>query len=124
MFIGDAPPAGSMILKSELTLSSATLCRQVSDAGECQGTLQVSLLSQPVEIELEQLQLQSAFLSLRSVTAGTYQGVRLTFASPELKLLQTNGTVLELESPGLPLSPATVTPKFPTAVTVADEKWS
>ena len=120
MFIGDAPPAGSTILKFEITLNSATLCPQVSDAGECQGTPQVSLLTQPVEIELEQLQLQSAFLSLRSVTASTYQGVQLTFASPELKLLQADGSVLELESPGLTLSPGTVTPKFPTAVTVVD----
>ena len=120
-FIGDAPPAGSTILKFEITLNSATLCPQVTDAGECQGTPQVSLLSQPAQIELEQLQLQSAFLSLKSVSTGTYQGVQLTFSNPELKLLQADGSVLELESPGLALSPATVTPKFPTAVTVADE---
>ncbi len=120
MFIGDAPPAGSTILKFEITLNSATLCPQVSDTGECQGSPQESLLSQPVEIELEQLQLESAFLSLRSVETGTYQGVRLTFANPELKLLLADGSVLEMESPGLALSPATVTPRFPTAVDIAN----
>ncbi|MBI1983892.1 MAG: DUF4382 domain-containing protein, partial [Acidobacteria bacterium] len=119
-FIGDAPPPGSTILKFEITLNSATLCPQVTDAGECVGTSQVSLLTEPVEIELEQLQLESAFLSFRRVETGTYQGVRLTFANPELKLLQADGSVLELESPGLTLDPATVTPKFPTAVTVTD----
>lgn len=121
MFIGDAPPPGSTILKFEITLNNATLCPEVTDAGACEGASQVSLLSAPVEIELEQLQLESAFLSLRNVNAGTFQGVRLTFANPELKLLQADNSVLELESPALQLNPATVTPKFPSAVTVTDD---
>jgi hypothetical protein len=121
VFIGDAPPPGSTILKFEITLNSATLCPEVTDAGDCQGTAQESLLSQPVEIELSQLELESAFLSLRNVETGTYEGVQLMFADPELKLLLADGSVLELESPGLTLDPATVTPRFPTAVTVNDD---
>ena len=116
-FIGDAPPAGSSILKFEITLSRAELCPSVTPAGECQGT-PVTLLSTPVDIELNQLQLESAFLSLNTVAAGTYGGVRLTFSNPELKLLLADGTVQELESANLPLSPTTVTPAFANGLNV------
>ncbi|MFQ5778490.1 MAG: hypothetical protein ACE5IP_10850 [Terriglobia bacterium] len=112
IFVGDAPPPGSSILKFEIDLSSATLCPSVGAAGECQGSPQVSLISQPVEIELKQLELESAFLSLAPVPEGTYQGVKLTFASPELKIMLDDGTVQELEPPGLQLNPAMVTPTF------------
>ena len=52
MFIGDAPPAGTSILKFEITLSGATLCPTVGAGGECTGSPQVSLLSAPVTIEM------------------------------------------------------------------------
>ena len=121
-FIADAPPPGTSILKFEITLDSAVLCPQVGSGGECQGLPQVSLLANPVEIELNQLQLQSAFLSLRSVTAGTFAGVRLTFSNPELKILAADGTtIVELEPPGLTLSPATVTPTFSGGLTIAGD---
>lgn len=118
VFIGDTPPPGTTILKFEITLSNATLCPTVSATGECQGSLQVSLLSEPVDIELGQLELQSAYLSLKPVRAGTYAGVQLTFASPELKVLLADGTVQTLEAPTLQLSPATVTPLFTNGLTV------
>jgi hypothetical protein len=118
VFIADTPPSGTTILKFEIMLSNATLCPTVSATGECQGLPRVSLLSEPVDIELEQLELQSAYLSLKSVPAGTYAGVQLTFASPELKLLLADGTVQALEAPTLQLSPATVTPLFTNGLTV------
>jgi hypothetical protein len=120
-FIGDAPPAGTSILKFEITLSGATLCPTVGTGGECTGNPQVSLLSAPVRIEMTQLQLESAFLSLRTVAAGSYGGVRLTFANPELKLLRPDGTIQELEGVNLPLSPTAVTPTFSPGLTVADD---
>jgi hypothetical protein len=118
VFIGDAPPSGSGILKCEITLSQAELCPTVSPTGECQGT-PVALLSAPVDIDLNQLQLGSAFLSLKSVTAGTYGGVRLTFSNPQLEIMLADGSVEELEGANLPLSPAAVTPSFASALTVA-----
>ena len=117
-FIGDAPPAGSSILRFEVTLSRAELCPSVTTAGECQGT-PVTLVSSPVDIALDQLQLASAFLSLTNVSAGTYGGVRLTFSNPQLKLLLADGAVQELEGADLPLSPTTVTPAFANALNVA-----
>ena len=119
VFFGDAPPPGSTILKFEITLSSAVLCPDVS-MGQCQGTPQVSLLTGPVEIELKQLELESAFLSLVSVPEGTYNGVQLTFASPELKILLDDGTLQELEAPDdFVLNPAMVTPTFPGGLMVS-----
>jgi hypothetical protein len=111
VFIGDAPPAGSSILKFEITVTGAVLCPQVSGS-QCQGSPQVQLLTEAVEIELHQLELESAFLALRSAPLGTYAGVQLTFANPELKLLQSDGTVVELEGTGLPLNPTTVVVSF------------
>ena len=117
-FIGDAPPTGSSILKFEITLSRAELCPSVTPAGECQGT-PVTLVSSPVDIELNQLQLASAFLSLTKVSAGTYGGVRLTFSNPQLEILLADGTLQELAGADLPLSPTEVTTAFANALNVA-----
>lgn len=121
VFIADAPPSGTTILKFEVTLSDATLCPTVGAAGECLGLPQVSLLSDPVDIDLGQLQMQSAFLSLRTVAAGTYAGVKLTFANPELKLLRADGSLQELKAPTLQLNPAVVTPTFTNPLSVAGD---
>ncbi len=120
VFIGDDPPVGTSILKFEITLSNATLCPTVGAAGECNGNPQVELITAPVTIELTQLQLQSAFIRSRQVSAGSFAGVRLTFSNPELKLLLPDGTIQELEGVSLPLSPTAVTPTFPSPLTVAD----
>lgn len=111
VFIGDAPPAGTTVLKFEITVTAAELCPQVS-GGQCQGSPQVQLLTDPVEIDFSQIELESAFLALLSAPVGTYQGVQLTFANPELKLLQADGTILELEGANLPLNPTSVTVTF------------
>jgi hypothetical protein len=117
-FIGDAPPAGSSILKFQITFSRAELCPSVSSSGECHGT-PVTLVSSPVDIELNQLQLESAFLGLNNVASGTYAGVRLTFSNPELKIVLADGSVQELAGANLPLSPTSVTPTFGSALDVA-----
>ncbi len=109
VFIGDTPPPGSTILKFEITLTGAVLCPQVS-GGQCQGNPQPSLITQPVEIALEQMQLESAFLSLASVPVGTYQGAKLTFANPELVILLPDNPVPQKLMP--PLTVSMVTPTF------------
>jgi hypothetical protein len=118
VFIGDAPPPGTSILKFEITLSGATLCPTVGSGGECAGSPQVQLLTTPVTIEMTRLQLQSAFLSLKSVAAGTYGGVRLTFSNPEIKVMNLDGSVSTLEGVDLPLNPTSVTPTFSGGLTV------
>ncbi len=120
VFIGDAPVPGSSILKFQITLSSATLCQTVGSSGECQGSSPVELLSAPVTIELSQLELRSTFLSSPSVAVGTFAGVKLVFSNPELKVLNTDGTIQELKGVNLPLSPTSVSPTFQSTVNVTD----
>ena len=121
VFIGDAPPAGTTILKFEITLSSATLCPAVGTAGECQGTPQVSLMDAPLNLDLNSLQLGSAFVGSKSVQAGTYAGVKLTFGDYNLKLILPDGTIQELNSSDLPLVSASVTPTFSSGLTVYND---
>lgn len=127
-FIADAPPAGTSVLKFEITLTNATLCSSVGAAGECQGTSQVSLLDAPVDVDLMSLQMGSAFVDSKTVPAGTYAGVRLTFSDYSLKLMLPDGTIKEFDnttgvgSPSyLPLGATSVTPTFTSALTVADK---
>lgn len=120
-FIADAPPLNSSILRFQITLSQAELCPTISQSGQCQGTA-VTLLGSPVDIDLNQLQLKSAFLSMQEVNSGTYGGVRLTFANPDLKMLLADGSVRELSGPtgpnSLPLSPTTITMAFASPLSI------
>ena len=118
-FIADAPPAGTSVLKFEITLSGATLCPSVGSAGECQGTPQVSLLDSPLSLDLNGLQLGSAFLSSKSVQVGTYAGVRLTFSNYDLKVMLPDGTIQELTDSTVPLLASSLTPTFSSGLTVA-----
>jgi len=117
VFFSDAPPVGTSILKFQITLSSATLCPSVS-SGACQGSPQVQLISQPVTFELKQLELRSAFLSATKVTATTYAGVKLTFSNPQLKVLDPDGTIQELDVSNLTFNPSTVVATFSSPLTV------
>ena len=119
-FIADAPPAGTSVLKFEVTLSNATLCSSVGALGECQGSSQVSLIDAPLDIDLNGLQLGSAFVGSKTVPAGTYAGVRLTFSDYSLKLMLPDGTIQEYDHLTLPLSATSVSPTFTSAVTVAN----
>jgi len=119
-FIADAPPAGTSVLKFEITLSGATLCPTVGTAGECQGTPQVSLLDSPLSLDLDGLQLGSAFLSSKSVQVGTYAGVKLTFSDYDLKVMLPDGTIKELTDLTVPLLASSLTPTFSSGLTVAN----
>ncbi len=121
IFIGDEPPPGSTILKFEITLESATLCPTVGAGGECQGSPQPELIAEAVEIELKQLELETAFLNVVSLGEGTFEAVKLSFSNPELKILLDDGTLQELEAPGLGLDPAMLTPLFDTPLTVGPD---
>lgn len=81
--IRDNPPAGVTVLSFEIQVTGASLQPTNGSA--------VSLLTGPVEIELEKLQTNSAFLSTRGVTPGTYDSLTLTFANPEMTILNQTG---------------------------------
>lgn len=86
--IRDNPPMGVTVLSFEIQITGAAL--QPSDA----SMQAVSLLAKPTEVELEHLQTESALLANVNVPAGNYDGVTVTFASPQLTILNQTGATL------------------------------
>ncbi len=116
----DTPPSGVTILAFEITVTGAQL--QPSSSSQAA----VSLLNAPVEIELKQLETETAFLNTAPAPPGTYSGITLTFANPEMTILDTTGqfcggqTVCQLH-PTLNATTATVTaPTAPFPLTLND----
>lgn len=84
----DDPPAGVSVLFFQVSLTNATLTPATSSP--------VSLLSNntPIQIDVTRLQALSAFLSTANVAAGTYSGLSLTFASPELVIFNQSDSAI------------------------------
>lgn len=83
--IRDNPPAGVSVLSFEINVTGASL--HPSDASQPA----VSLVSSPVEVELTQLETEKALLSALNAPQGTYSSISLTFANPELTILNQSG---------------------------------
>jgi hypothetical protein len=82
----DDPPSGVSVLFFQVSLTSASLA---SASGSS-----VSLVTSPVQVDVTQLQALSAFLSTANVPTGTYDSLSLTFANPQLVILNTSDTAL------------------------------
>jgi hypothetical protein len=82
--ITDDPPAGVSVLFFQVNLTSASL-------EPASGTA-VSLISNPISIDVTQLQALSAFLSTANVPTGTYNSLSLTFANPQLVIYNNSDT--------------------------------
>ena len=91
--ITDTPPAGVTVISFEVTITGATL----NPSG---GGTPVNLMpgSTPIQIEVKQLEVKSAFLSAASVPAGTYSGLTVTFQNAEIAFK--NGTAGNIGSCG------------------------
>jgi len=83
MTITDTPPAGVTVLSFEVTVNGAVL-----NPGN------VQLLSKPAQIEVRQLETESAFLSTVNVPAGTYQSITLNLTNPELTIFNQSGAAV------------------------------
>src|SRR6266478_1272558 len=79
--IGDTPPSDVAVLFFEASITGASL--QPSDASKPA----VSVLSMPVEVEFGHLQSDTAFLSLTSVPPDSYKSISLTFANPDITIV-------------------------------------
>lgn len=113
----DTPPAGVTVLSFEITVTGATL-----QPGN------VALVSSPIDVEVEKLETETAFLNTASVSPNTYTSIAVTFSNPQLTILNAsgsaiagcaNGAVCELKPS---LSPATVTvsgPPFPLGISAS-----
>jgi len=80
----DDPPAGVSVLFFQVSLTAASL--QPTSGSP------VSLLPNgtPIQIDVTKLQALSAFLSTANVPAGSYSGLSLTFANPQLVIFNTS----------------------------------
>ena len=76
----DQPPAGVDVLAFEVTVSSAVL-----QPGN------VSLLANPIDLEISKLEVETAFLSTTNAPPGNYNSLTVTFAKPELTILNSSG---------------------------------
>jgi hypothetical protein len=90
--ISDNPPTGVTILRFEIQVTGATL--QPADSSQSP----VSMLSMPVEAELEHLQTEPALLANVNVPTGTYNGLSATFAHPQMTLLNQTSQTLTVGS--------------------------
>ncbi len=83
--VTDAPPAGVTVLSFEVTVTGASLSP---------GSVDLLAGKTPPRLEVKNLETESAFLSTLSIPAGTYTGLALTFANPELTFLNNTGAAL------------------------------
>ncbi len=81
----DTPPAGVTLLSFEVSVTGATLNPGSVDLLGGKG---------PIQIEVKQLETESAFLSTATVPAGTFTSLTLTFANPELTFKNDTGAAL------------------------------
>ncbi len=83
--ITDTPPAGVTLLSFEVNVTGAMLNPGSVDLLGGKG---------PTQIEVKQLETESAFLSTATVPAGTFTSLTLTFADPELTFKNDTGAAL------------------------------
>jgi hypothetical protein len=83
--IRDNAPAGVSVLSFEIAVTGASL--QPSDVSKSP----VSLVSSPIEVELTQLETEKALLNAVNAPEGSYSSISLTFANPELTILNQSG---------------------------------
>jgi len=81
----DTPPAGVTLLSFEVSVTGATLNPGRVDLLGGKG---------PIQIEVKQLETESAFLSTATVPAGAFTSLTLTFANPELTFKNDTGAAL------------------------------
>ncbi len=83
--IRDNPPAGVSVLSFEINVTGASL--QPSDASKPA----VPLVTSPIEVELTQLETEKALLNAVNAPEDSYNSISLTFANPELTILNQSG---------------------------------
>jgi len=107
--ITDTPLTGVTLLSLEVNVTGAELNPGRVDLLGGKG---------PLQIEVKQLETESAFLSTATVTPGTFTSLTLTFANPELTFKNDTGAALAGCAPGAvceikPTGTLTSTVNFP-----------
>ena len=81
--VTDTPPSGVTILSFEVTVTGATL-----------SPGNVQLITNPVQIEVKQLETEAAFLSTINVPQGTYQSIAVTLSGAEITFSNQTGAAI------------------------------
>jgi hypothetical protein len=105
----DTPPAGVTLLSFEVNVTGATLNP---------GSVDLLGGNGPIQIEVKQLETESAFLSTATVIPGTFTSLTLTFANPQLTFKNDTGAALAGCAVGAvcefkPIGTLTATTNFP-----------
>jgi len=117
MTLTDTPPAGVTVLFFQLSVTGAVLQP---------GNVSLINASNPIPVELTQLQTQATFLSSVKVPAGNYTSLSVTFANPTLTILNqtggaigtcANGAVCQLTPSLSPMMVSFSAPPLPITVT-------
>jgi hypothetical protein len=90
----DTPPAGVTVLFFQLSITGATLTN--SDSSVAPSSLLSS--TTPVPVNVSQLQTDTAFLGNQNVAAGTYSGLTLTVANPQLTIFNASNSSSSITS--------------------------
>ena len=83
LVVQDTPPTGITVLSFQLQIASATL-----QPGS------VSLIKHPVTVDLAQLVTDTSFLASQVVDSGTYTSLTLTYANPQITLMNSSNAPL------------------------------
>ncbi len=83
LLIRDTPPAGVAVLSFSVTITAAVL--QPGD---------VSLLTNPVSVEINRLQVDMSLLASLPIPSGTYNSLTVTLANPVLTILNQSGAAI------------------------------
>jgi hypothetical protein len=83
LVVQDTPPTGITVLSFQLQIASATL-----QPGS------ISLLKHPVTVDLAQLVTDTSFLASQVVDSGTYTSLTVTYANPQITLMNSSNAPL------------------------------
>jgi Domain of unknown function (DUF5666) len=83
--ITDTPPAGVTLLSFKVNVTGATLNP---------GSVDLLAGKGPIQIQVKQIETESAFLSTATVTPGTFTSLTLTLANPDLTFKNDTGAAL------------------------------
>jgi uncharacterized protein DUF4382/uncharacterized protein DUF5666 len=87
IMVTDTPPAGVTVLFFQLSITGATLATT-------SGSVSLLNTTNPIPINITQLQTDAAFLGSANVPAGTYNSLSVTFANPQLTIFNDSGAAI------------------------------
>jgi hypothetical protein len=99
----DQPPAGLTVLSFDIEVTGVSLQR-------ADGKADVSLLSSPVTVNLSNLMSFNTLLANTEAPATTYSGMTITFAVPQVSLLNDSGTTYTDGTNSCPSSGSSTSP--------------